>query len=111
MDPLDLVYADEAGMDHRDQYGYGYSPKGERLYDLKAGTRGTRVNMIAALCNQQLLAPFTIEGACNRTVFEIWLETCLVPILWPGQKLVIDHATFHKGGRLESLVQAAGCET
>lgn len=110
VDPLDLVYADEAGMDHRDQYGYGYSPKGERLYDLKSGTRGTRVNMIAALCNQKLLAPFTIEGACNRTVFEIWLETCLVPVLRPGQKLVIDNATFHKGGRLESLVQAAGCE-
>ena len=28
VDPFDLVYADEAGMDHRDQYGYGYSPKG-----------------------------------------------------------------------------------
>jgi len=28
MGPFDLVYADEAGMDHRDQYGYGYSPKG-----------------------------------------------------------------------------------
>ena len=31
-------------------------------------------------------------------------------ILRPGQELVIDSATFHKGGRLESLVQAAGCE-
>ena len=31
-------------------------------------------------------------------------------VLRPGQKLVIDNATFHKGGRLESLVQAAGCE-
>lgn len=29
-----------------------------------------RVNMIAALCNQQLLAPFTVERACNRLVFE-----------------------------------------
>ena len=110
MSPLDLVYADEAGMDHRDQYGYGCSPKGERLYDLKAGTRVTRVNMIAAPCNQQLLAPFTIEAACNRTVFEIWLETCLVPVLRPGQKLVIDNGTFDKGGRLESLVQTAGYE-
>ena len=31
-------------------------------------------------------------------------------ILRPGQELVIDSATFHKGGRLESLVQAAGYE-
>jgi len=97
-------------MDSRDEYAYGYSPKGERLYALKSGRRSGRVNMIAGLCNQQLLAPFTIEGACNRTVFETWLETCLIPSLKPGQKLVIDNATFHKGRRIEELVEAAGCE-
>jgi transposase len=106
----DIVYADESGMDNRDDYGYGYGPKGERLHALKSGRRQGRVNMIAAYCNRQLLAPFTIEGACNRAVFETWLETCLIPRLKPGQKLVIDNASFHKGGRIEELVQAAGCE-
>ena len=66
--------------------------------------------MIAALCNQQLLAPFTVEGACNRTVFETWLSRCLIPTLKPGQKLVIDNATVHQGGNIEALVKAAGCE-
>ena len=108
--PAEIVYADEAGMDDRDSYDYGYSPRGERLYALKSGRREGRVNMIAARCQQQLLAPFTIEGACNRVVFETWLENCLIPVLKPGQKLVIDHATFHKGGRIEELVKAAGCE-
>ena len=110
VDPEAIVYADEAGMDNRDQYDYGYSPQGERLFALKSGRRSGRVNMIAALCHQQLLAPFTVEGACNRTIFELWLETCLIPLLRPGQKLVIDNATFHKGGRIEELVKAAGCE-
>ncbi len=99
----EIVYADESGMDHREDYGYGYSPQGERFHDLKSGRRTGRVNMIAALCGQQILAPFTIEGACNRQVFETWLETCLIPTLKPGQKLVIDNATFHKGGRIEAL--------
>ena len=106
----DLVYADESGMDNRDDYGYGYGPKGERVHAFKSGRKRGRVNMIAALCHQQLLAPFTIEGACNRTVFETWLETCLIPVLKPGQKLIIDNATFHKGGRIDELVKAAGCE-
>jgi len=97
-------------MDNRDEYLYGYSPKGERLYALRSGTRSGRINMIAAWCNHQLLAPFTVEGSCNRTVFEIWLETCLIPTLKPGQKLVIDNATFHKGGRIKELVEQAGCE-
>ena len=101
---------DEAGMDNREDYAYGYSPKGQRLHALKSGSRSGRVNMIAAWSNHQLLAPFTIEGACNRLVFETWLETCLIPTLKPGQKLVIDNASFHKGGRIEELVKAAGCE-
>ncbi len=67
-------------------------------------------NMIAALRNGELLAPFTVEGACNRNVFELWLSTCLIPNLKPGQKLIIDHATFHKGGRIEQMVEEAGCE-
>ena len=110
METEQIVYADESGMDNRDDYSYGYSPKGERIHALKSGRRSGRVNMIAALCGQQLLAPFTIEGACNRTVFETWLLTCLIPLLKPGQKLVIDNATFHKGGQIEQLVEAAGCE-
>ncbi|MEM1367660.1 MAG: IS630 family transposase [Cyanobacteria bacterium P01_H01_bin.15] len=105
-----IVYADEAGMDNREDYGYGYSPKGERLYDLKSGTRSGRVNVIAGYCNGKLIAPFTVEGACNRNVFEIWLENCLIPRLKPAQKLVIDNASFHKGGRIEALVKRAGCE-
>ena len=66
--------------------------------------------MIAALCDHNLIAPFTVEGACNRTVFETWLETCLLPTLVTGQVVVMDNATFHKGGRIEQLVQNAGCK-
>jgi len=66
--------------------------------------------MIAALCNRHLIAPFTVEGACNRVVFETWLETCLLPVLKLGQVVVLDNATFHKGGRIEQLIQKAGCK-
>lgn len=105
----DIVYADEAGMDSRDNYNYGYSLQGERLYALKSGRRQGRVNMIAALCNGELLAPFPVEGACNRNVFELWLSSCLIPNLKPGQILIIDNARFHKGGLIEQMVIEAGC--
>lgn len=65
--------------------------------------------MIAALCNQNLMATNTLEGACNRIVFETWLETCLLPTLEAGQVVVMDNATFHKGGRIQQLIQSAGC--
>jgi transposase len=97
-------------MDNRDEYAYGWNKQGERFHALKSGRREGRVNMIAALCDHNLIAPFTVEGACNRTVFETWLETCLLPTLVTGQVVVMDNATFHKGGRIEQLVQNAGCK-
>lgn len=64
--------------------------------------------MIAAWCAGQLLAPFTVDGSCHRVVFEAWVETCLVPVLKPGQVVILDNATFDKGGRLQQLVELTG---
>ncbi len=44
-----LVYLDEAGFDNREDYPYGYSPKGERCYALKSGKKRERVSWITAL--------------------------------------------------------------
>lgn len=95
-------------MDERDDYGYGYAPAGERFYALKSGRRQGRVNMIAGYRDGQLIAPFTVEGACNRTVFETWLTTCLIPNLRPGEWVILDNATFHHGGQIAQLIEAVG---
>ena len=63
-------------MDERDNDSYGYAPAGERVYALKSGQRQGRINRMAGYRGTQLIAPVTIEGACNRTVFETWLEPC-----------------------------------
>jgi len=97
-------------MDERDDYEYGWSPAGERVYGFKSGRRQGRVNMIAGYRNGQLIAPFTVEGACNRSVFEVWLETCLIPVLQPGEWVILDNATFHHGGRIAELIQAKGAQ-
>jgi len=38
----------------------------------------------------------------------MWLETSLVPTLVKGQVVVMDNATFHKGGRIQQLIQSVG---
>ena len=97
-------------MDGRSSdYGYGWCERGKRFEALKSGKRTGRVNMIAAYCQKQLFAPFTVEGSCNRKVFETWLEKCLIPALQPGQLVIMDNATFHKGGRVQELIESSGC--
>lgn len=66
--------------------------------------------LIVIYCNGQLFSPFTVIGYCNRTVFELGLETCLIPALKPGQIVIADNATFHKGGRIPELIETAGCQ-
>ncbi len=59
--------------------------------------------MIAALSKRKLIAPFTVEGVCDRTVFEA-VRDCLVLVLALRQVVIMDNATFRKGGRIEQLI-------
>lgn len=107
--PKNRVYLDESGIDNREDYGYGWNEKGKRFYDLKSGKRSIRVSIMSGLCQGKLIAPLTFEGACNRLVFEQWLEEQLLPLLNSGQMLILDNATFHKGEKIRFLVESVGC--
>ena len=73
--PEKRVYLDEAGMDNREDSQFVWWPVGERFEALKSGRRQQRVSCIAAICNQQLLAPFTFEGSCTRNKFRAVART------------------------------------
>ena len=64
---------------------------------------------IALFVRRHLDGGYTIEGHCNRTIFKMWLETSWVPTLIKGQVIVMDNATFHKGGEIKELIPKAGC--
>jgi len=51
-----------------------------------------------------------VEGATTREVFEAYLEGALVPVLRPGQVVVMDNLSSHKGPRVRELIEVAGCE-
>lgn len=97
------VYVDEAGFDNREDYPYGYSPIGERCYALKSGKKRERVSWLSALKEGKLLAPLTFEGSCNKDLFEAWLKNCLLPVLEPGDIIIIDNASFRAGNLSKNL--------
>jgi hypothetical protein len=66
-------------MDNRDEYAYGWNERGQRFHALKSGRREDRVNMIAALCNQNLIAPqYPLKERAIEQWQETWLESCLL---------------------------------
>lgn len=109
-EPSERVYIDESGIDNREDYGYGWNEKGQRFFDLKSGKRSIRVSIISALCQGKLIAPLTLEGSCNSSVFTQWLAEKLVPELKKGQILILDNASFHKSEKIRELIESAGCE-
>ena len=51
-----------------------------------------------------------VEGTTTGAVFEAYLENVLAPSLRPGQVLVMDNLSSHKGPRVRELIEGWGCE-
>ena len=96
-------------MNDNEVLPYGWMHKSSRLYGLKKSKKSKRVSVLAALLNSEIHAPFSFEGSCDRTVFELYLSKVLLPILPSGKILVLDNASFHKGGNIKILIENAGC--
>lgn len=44
----------------------------------------------------------------NRIIFDVYVETQLVPVLRPGDVVILDNLAAHKSPRAEALIRAAG---
>ncbi len=51
-----------------------------------------------------------VEGGTTGVLFEAYVERVLAPSLSPGQVVVMDNLSAHKGERVRELVEAGGCE-
>ncbi len=68
-----------------------------------------RMSVIAAYGQGRLQAPLRFAGSTDTRVFNAWLEHCLIPVLRPGQVVILDNATFHHAAHTRHLIEAAGC--
>lgn len=106
----DQVWVDECGLNRDLHRLYGGCPRHQRLYGEHSGQRiSPRISLIAAYCQGRLSAPFRFDGYTDSTVFNLWLEKCLLPELKPGQVIIMDNATFHKSLKTQSLIKSAKC--
>ena len=106
----EIVYLDESGINDNETNPHAWGKKGMRIYGVKNAERKRRLSIIASLNENYLQAPFVFEGSCDRQVFETYLEKVLVPTLKKGQTVVMDNASFHKGGRIVEIISNAQCD-
>lgn len=110
IDPDQLVFVDEMGANTSLSPIYAYSPVGQRACCSVPRNRGKNTTLLSSMSAQGMGPSLAVDGPTDRAVFEAYVEWMLVPGLHPGQTMVMDNLSSHKGERVRELIEECGCE-
>ena len=71
---------------------------------------GANVTLLASMGAAGMGPCLAVEGPTTREVFETYLERLLAPSLKPGQVVVMDNLSSHKGGKVKEIIEGKGCQ-
>jgi len=86
----------------------GRAPKGERLRAAIPHGHWKTTTFVAGLRLTGMVAPMVLDGPINRDAFQAYVDQVLVPELSPGDVVVMDNLSSHKGGKIRQAIEAAG---
>jgi transposase len=86
----------------------GRAPIGERLIAKAPHGHWKTTSLIAALGVGGVRCATVVDGAINGDVFESFVERVLVHELRPGDVVILDNLSSHKGERARRLIEARG---
>jgi transposase len=85
------------------------SAVGERAFSRAPAGRDERLTLIGAIGCTGLAALMTIPAFTTDAVFRAFVEQVLLPVLRPGQGVVLDNLWPHKRAEIKQMVEGAGC--
>jgi len=87
---------------------HGRAPRGQRLRMGIPHGHWKTTTFVAGLAMRGMIAPLVLGGPINRAAFETYVEKVLVPELRPGDTVIMDNLSSHKGSRTRELIEAEG---
>jgi transposase len=87
---------------------HGRCARGERLRAGVPHGHWKTTTFVGALTLRGFIAPFVLDGPINRDAFETYVHKVLVPELRPGDVVVMDNLSSHKGPKVREMIEAAG---
>ncbi|WP_404381690.1 IS630 family transposase [Caenispirillum salinarum] len=103
-----LVFIDETGLKTNMTKRTGWAPCGDRLVSFAPFGHWRSQTFIAALRHDGLVAPWVINGAMNRRLFECYIGTQLAPMLKPGDVVILDNLSSHKSPQAARALRDVG---
>lgn len=86
----------------------GRAPRGQRLVSSCPHGHWRSSTIIGAIHLDGSTACTSIDGATNTQTFRDYVRTVLVPILYPGDIVVLDNLAPHKSADTCELINAMG---
>ena len=110
LDPNRLVFIDETGAKTNMARTHGWTPRGERLRMAVPHGHWNTTTFVAGLTPRGMIAPFVLSGAIDRDAFEAYVKQVLIPELRPGDIVVMDNLSSHKGPNVHKMIEDAGAQ-
>jgi transposase len=104
------VFVDECSTNTSLTPLYAWSRRGERAHCRVPRNWGANVTLLSSMSTEGIGPSLAVEGSTTGEVFEAYLEQVLGPTLSPGQVVVMDNLSAHKGEKVRELIEERGCE-
>ena len=88
----------------------GRSPRGQRVYDKAPHGHWHTTTMISSIRADGSTACMAIEGATTGEVFHAYVREVLLPTLRPGDIVIMDNLSAHKGRVPLELIEQVGAQ-
>ncbi|OCW59637.1 transposase [Hoeflea olei] len=108
LDPRRLVFIDETWIKTNMAPLRGWEQKGKRLRGFAPHGHWRTLTFLGALRCDRLTAPCVFDGPINAQCFRAYVEQQLVPVLRPGDIVIMDNLGSHKSVAIRQAITAAG---
>jgi transposase len=108
--PEKLVFIDETWASTNLARRHGRAACGERLVAAVPYGHWKTTTFVAGLRLDRVVAPLVLDGPINAQAFEAYVEQFLAPTLRPGDIVIMDNLSSHKGPRISALIEAVGAK-
>lgn len=104
-----LVFIDETSVNTKLYRVRGRGRRGDRIHDTGPMGGWKTQTFIAGLRQNELIAPWVLDGPMNTAAFETYIETQLAPALHPGDVVILDNLSSHKSAKAAERLKTFGC--
>lgn len=108
LNPAQFVFVDETSTHTALTRRRARAPRGQRAIGHVPRNHGPNITLLAVLTPAGIGPALTLTGSVTGAAFTAYAQRVLAPSLRPGQVVVLDNLSAHKGEAARQAVEAVG---